>query len=188
MIRPSNRHGNGTGWLRREEYCNILTKYETSVYVKKSYSPPPRRRARYVYSSGNRKKSISNKEVNRRRAALDFGLNGKGRINPRWYGTKKPLLSRCRQLLLNLQCDLGYQIVTVEKFSQPAGSSFPSWKADKYFNLQEDSREIKLKSNESCQLKFYEVKKGTKIQPVNYPENKFTEHSTEIQLKPKIHN
>ena len=52
------------------------------------------------------------------------------------------------------QCEHGYQRVKVEKFSQQAGSSLASWKADKYSNRQE--------SNESWQPKFY---KGRKFNP-----------------------
>ena len=54
------------------------------------------------------------------------------------------------------QYDFGDQTVKAEKNSQQKGSSLASWTAGKCF--KQASQEIKVKLNESRQLKLYQVK------------------------------
>ena len=95
--------------------------------------------------------------------ALNFSQSGKGRSNPRQYGTKKAtshylskttigLLTICQKLLF------GTRLLRQEKKASRKVLSLASWIANKYSNRPEASWEIKLKSNESQLPKFYELK------------------------------
>ena len=78
--------------------------------------------------------------------ALKFGQSGKGRSNPRQYGTKKLPPTICRKLLLGPQYKLGDQSVKAGKIASSKVSLLASWIADKYWNRQEASQEIKRMS------------------------------------------
>ena len=130
------------------------------------------------------KKIISNKETNRPRGTLDFDQSGKGRSNPRQYGTKKQPPTICRKLQLSLQYEVGEQTVKAGKIASKMVSSLASWIADKYFKQARSFPRNKTKILKSRLPKLFEVKqlKENLIREFCRKEN-FTEESIEIKWK-----
>ena len=89
----------------------------------------------------------------------------------------KATSSFCRELLLNPQYEFGDLTERQEKFASRWVLSIASWIAEKHFKLAEAFQEIKVKLNESRELKFYQVKQLKENSTENSAEKNFKEDS-----------